>query len=118
MAVDERVSRSGNSKPKFAHIKKGDVENSLCLKKTVHIAFEVMRKLYIFSKKMSSRKTKNVDVFRKVFATCSMCARVQRTFSMYGCDGRILNRLTAKTIVAGIMIPASAHAALKPSVAV
>ena len=91
---------------------------------------------------MSSRKTKNVDVFRKslvsfeaggnqfrdkakfverglpVFAACSMCARVQRTFSMYGCAGRILNRLTAKTIVAGIMIPASAHAALKPSVAV
>ena len=53
-----------------------------------------------------------------VFAACSMCARVQRTFSMYGCAGRILNRLTAKTIVAGIMIPASAHAALKPSVAV
>lgn len=93
---------------------------------------------------MSSRKTKNVDVFRKslvsfeaggnqvrgkakfvdggegdlpVFAACSMWLGVQRTFSMYGCAGRILNRLTAKTIVAGIMIPASAHAALKPSVA-
>lgn len=37
---------------------------------------------------------------------------------MYGREGRILNRLTAKTIVAGIMIPTSAHAALKPSVAV
>lgn len=36
---------------------------------------------------------------------------------MYGREGRILNRLTAKTIVAGIMIPTSAHAALKPSVA-
>lgn len=33
-------------------------------------------------------------------------------------DKRILNRLTAKTIIAGIMIPVSAHAALKPSVAV
>ena len=70
-------------------------------------------------------KAKFVERGLPVFATCSMCARVQknskkiqRTFSMYGCDGRILNRLTAKTIVAGIMIPASAHAALKPSVAV
>lgn len=36
---------------------------------------------------------------------------------MYGREGRILNRLTAKTVVAGIMIPASAQAALNPSVA-